>query len=146
MLLSLVRPQQFLPSKSEHHKTVTQFAGGHADFSAGLSLGLCRLCWSKARFCSWAQGFTCVFRFFLWCYKQHSSCVTCHTSYSHFGFVMGKILSLPCFLCLKQRGLECAVVSHTHPCCICSQLLPHNFERGEWRERPRLHGGVSQKV
>lgn len=31
---------QFLPSKSEHHITITQFACGHDDFSAGLSLGL----------------------------------------------------------------------------------------------------------
>lgn len=104
-----------------------------------------RLCWSKARLCSWAQGFT-VFRFFLWCCKQHSSWVTCHTSYSHFGFVMGKILSLPCFLCLKERGLECAVVGHGHPCCICSQLLPCNFKRSEEGETPSLWWSISESI
>lgn len=96
-----------------------------------------RLCWSKARLFM-SSGFHCVFRFFLWCYKQHSSCVICHTSCSHFGLVMGKILSLFCFLCLKQRGLKCAVVGHAHLCCICSWLLPHDFKRGKWRERETL--------
>lgn len=90
--------------------------------------------------------FHCVFRFFLWWYKQHSSWVTCHTSYSHFKFLMGKILSLPCLLCLKQRGLECAVVGHAHQCCICSQLLPRNFKRGEWRETLSPWSAVSESI
>lgn len=55
---------------------------------------------SQALFMS--SGFHCVFRFFLWCYKQNSSWVTCHTSYSHFNFLIGKILSFPCS-CVSSR-------------------------------------------